>query len=420
MPRTLDVYLRQNLVGQLVQDEDGRMGYKYAEGWLNNPLAIPLSHSLPLRPERFNRKECRGFFAGILPEQDQRKTIARNLGISAENDFAMLEQIGGECAGAVTFIPAGESLPSSNDQYRALSSHELAEILRTLPRRPLMAGEKGIRLSLAGAQDKIAVRVHDGKISVPLGGAASTHILKPAIERFEGLVFNEFLCMTLAQSIGLSTAKVEIGNIEDIDYLLVERYDRSIMPRFPGGPEYLKREHQEDFCQALGIVPEHKYQKEDGPSLKQCFALVREVSSAPVIDLQSLLDAVIYNCLIGNHDAHGKNFSFLYSGETLLGQQTRLAPFYDLVSTVYYPELSEDMAMKIGGEYLSDRILPKHFEKLAEEAGLAKPMVRRRVPELAEMIVSKLAAVTTQQPIAVAVAKLIQGRCEQTIRKFKE
>jgi serine/threonine-protein kinase HipA len=420
MPRTLDVYLGQNLAGHLIQDRDGRMAFKYAEGWLSSPMAIPLSHSLPLRKERFNRKECRGFFAGILPEADQRKTISRNLGISAENDVAMLEQIGGECAGAVTFITAGQTLPTSTEEYRSLSSQELAEILRTLPRRPLLAGENGVRLSLAGAQNKIAVRVHDGKIAIPLGGAPSTHILKPAVERFDGLVFNEFLCMTLAQTVGIPTAKVEIGDVEGIDYLLVERYDRSVVPRISGGPEYLKREHQEDFCQALGIAPEYKYQKEGGPSLKQCFALVRETSSAPVIDLQDLLDAVIHNYLIGNYDAHGKNFSLLYSGQTLSERRTRLSPFYDLASTVYYPELSEDMAMKIGGEYLSDRILPRHFEKLAEEAGLAKPMVKRRVPEVAEMILAKLTGATPSSRAAVAVAELIQRRCEQTTRRFKQ
>lgn len=420
MPRTLDVYLQQALVGQLIQDDDGRMGFKYAESWLHNPQAIPLSRSLPLRPERFSRKECGGFFAGILPEQDKRNTVAHNLGISAENDFAMLERIGGECAGAVTFIAAGQSLPSSTSQYRSPSSHELAEILRTLPRRPLMAGEKGIRLSLAGAQDKIAVRVHDGNISIPLDGAPSTHVLKPAIERFEGVVFNEFLCMSLAKFIGIPTARVEIGKVEGIDYLLVERYDRTIVTSVSGGPEYLKREHQEDFCQALGIVPKLKYQKEGGPSLKQCFALVREVSSAPVIDLQSLLDIVIYNFLIGNHDAHGKNFSLLYSGDIPPRQQVRLAPFYDLASTAYYPELSEDMAMKIGGEYLSDSVLPRNFEKLAEEAGLAKTMVKRRVPELAETMLSNLAAATPQQPVAIAIADLIRGRCDQTMKKFTD
>ena len=124
---------------------------------------------------------------------------------------------------------------------------------------------------------------------------------------------------------------------------------------------------------------------------------------------------MIFNFLIGNHDAHGKNFSFLYTGG-----QTRLAPLYDLLSTSYYPELSPKMAMKIGGEYLSAKVAVKHFETLAEEAGLAKPMVRRRVSELAELILSKMPTVTIDLPVALAVAKLIQGNCDRTIKKFKE
>lgn len=418
MKRTLDVYLHRHLVGNLVQDEHGQMVFNYTEGWLANPAAIALSHSLPLTKKHFNRNDCRGFFAGILPEESKREIIARNLGISAKNDFALLEQIGGECAGAVTFIPAGEKLPERDDSYRPLNRQELAEILKTLPRRPLMAGEEGIRLSLAGAQDKIAVHILNSQISIPLGGAPSTHILKPAIERFEGLVFNEALCMKLAHAVGMPTAKVEVGNAEGIDYLLVERYDRTL--DVSGGQSRLKREHQEDFCQALGIVSENKYQNEGGPSLKQCFELLRDTSSAPVIDLQPLLDAVIFNYLIGNHDAHGKNFSLLYRGESSSKWQIRLAPFYDLLSTSYYPELSKKMAMKIGGEYVADKISLKHFEQLAEETGLAKPMVKRRVAELAETILSKIADVTTDHPVAGAVAKSIQSRCERTISRFKD
>ena len=158
------------------------------------------------------------------------------------------------------------------------------------------------------------MHVSGGQISIPLNGAPSTHILKPAIERFEGVVFNEAMCMRLARAIGLHAAKVEIGKVEGIDYLLVERYDRAWSRDLPEGLQCLKREHQEDFCQALGIVPENKYQNEGGPSLKQCFDLVRETSSTPVIDLQSLLDAVIFNLLIGNHDAHGKTSRSLYTG----------------------------------------------------------------------------------------------------------
>jgi serine/threonine-protein kinase HipA len=413
MKRKLDVYLHRNLVGNLVQDAHGQITFDYAETWLKDPAAIALSRSLPLTKKHFNRNECRGFFAGVLPEESKREIVAKNLGISARNDYAMLERIGGECAGAVTFLPAGTEFPKREDRYRVLTDKELADILKALPRRPLMAGEEGIRLSLAGAQDKIAVRVSGKEVSIPLGGAPSTHILKPAIERFDGVVFNEALCMKLARAIGMNVAHVETGQIEGIDYLLVERYDRTTSSDAPG-PQILKRVHQEDFCQAFGVVPENKYEAEGGPSLKQCFALVRDVSSAPVIDLQALLDAVIFNFLIGNHDAHGKNFSFLYSGG-----QTRLAPLYDLLSTSYYPELSPKMAMKIGGEYLSAKITVEHFEQLAQEAGLAKPMVRRRVPELAELILSTMPAVVTDHPVAQAVAKLIRGNCDRTIGKFK-
>jgi serine/threonine-protein kinase HipA len=421
MARTLDVYLHRHLSGHLVQDDHGEIRFSYAESWLGDPTAIALSNSLPLRKEPFKRKECRGFFGGILPEEGKREIIGRNLGISPKNDFAMLEQIGGECAGAVTFMPAGTSLPEREDDYRSVTDKELADILKMLPLRPLMAGEDGIRLSLAGAQDKIAVSVANGKISIPLGGAPSTHILKPAIAHFEGTVFNEALCMNLARAIGLPAAPVQIGNAEGIDYLLVERYDRKIVQARHGGPHHTERLHQEDFCQALGIVSERKYQNEGGPSLKQCFDLVREVSSAPVLDLQNLLDAVILNFLIGNHDAHGKNFSLTYQAGTVLGgSEKRFAPVYDILCTVYYPELASKMAMKIGGEYDSRKIRPQDFERLAEEAGLAKPMLKRRVSEVAESILTILPEVTTEHPIALDIAKLIRGRCERTLTEFKK
>lgn len=425
MTKTLNVYLNYDIVGHLLLDDSGQMLFDYVESWLGNPKAVPLSHSLPLQKKQFKRKECRGFFAGILPEEGKREMVARNLGISKSNDFAMLEQIGGECAGAVTFIPDGESSPQHDFKYRALSDNELLKILELLPRQPLMAGEDGVRLSLAGAQDKIAVHVAGDKISIPLGGAPSTHILKPAIERFEGLVFNEAFCMKLAASVGLSVANTEIRKVGSVDYLLVERYDRRI-----DKDGNIHRLHQEDFCQALGIASENKYQTEGGPSLKDCFALLRDASSRPVVDLAHLLDAVIFNLLIGNHDAHGKNFSLLYTlfdpglvgaftiGKDIIG--TNLTPLYDLVSTVYYPELAKKMAMKIGKEAFSEKILPEHFEKLAEDAGLAKPMVAKRVPELAELTLSSLSKVDIDHPVADQLSKLIEDRCKMFLSRFKK
>ena len=395
MARTMDVYLHKDLVGHLVQDNGGQLLFQYVEDWVENPNSIPLSQSLPLRRERFTRKECRGFFSGILPEESKREIIARNLGISARNDYAMLERIGGECAGAVTFVRAGAPLPEADYSYRKLSTEELVAILKELPRRPLLAGERGVRLSLAGAQDKVAVRIEGEDISLPLGGAPSTHILKPAIDRFEGVVFNEALSMKLAAAVGLPAAPVETRSVDDMAFLLVERYDR-VHRQATGEEPAVERIHQEDFCQALGIVPETKYQKEGGPSLKDCFNLLRAVSSAPVIDLARLLDAVIFNYLVGNNDAHGKNFSLLYFGAGPGNLEVRLAPLYDIVSTTYYPELSPEMAMKIGGEYWSEKIAPRNFEKLAEEAGLAKPLVRRRVVEVADGILTALPKLEVQ------------------------
>jgi serine/threonine-protein kinase HipA len=181
----------------------------------------------------------------------------------------------------------------------------------------------------------------------------------------------------------------------------------------------LERLHQEDFCQALGIVSEQKYQKEGGPSLKQCFALLREVSSAPVIDLARLLDAVIFNYFVGNNDAHGKNFSLLYRGTRTENFEVRLAPLYDVVSTVYYPELSRDMAMRIGDEYSSEKVTAKNFEQLAEEAGLGKPLVRRRVVELSERVSAVLPELETAYPVAQKVAVLIRQRSEKALSRFQ-
>jgi serine/threonine-protein kinase HipA len=173
--------------------------------------------------------------------------------------------------------------------------------------------------------------------------------------------------------------------------------------------------HQEDFCQALGIVSENKYQREGGPSLKNGFELLRDVSATPVIDLQRFLDAIIFNFLVGNHDAHGKNFSLTADQASI-----RLAPLYDIVCTAFYPELNRKMAMKIGGEYESAKIYPRHFEKMAEECGLAKPLVRKRIPELAETMITALDKINIQHPVADGVKDLIKENCQGTITIFGE
>ncbi|MBS0288152.1 MAG: type II toxin-antitoxin system HipA family toxin [Proteobacteria bacterium] len=406
--RKLAVYFHREFVGELVQETDGKLKFTYLSEWLNNPNAIPLSYSLPLSATPFDHKLCQGFFGGLLPESLQRELIAKNLGISPRNDFAMLEKIGGECAGAITFIPAGEKLNNTHYHYQTLKDKELAEILRVLPRRPLLLGMEGIRLSLAGVQDKIAVKVAQGQIALPLEGAPSTHILKPAIDHFADIVYNEAFCLQLAEKIGLSVAKAAIHTVEEINYLLIERYDRIVK-----NDGTIERLHQEDFCQALGISSVMKYQNEGGPSLKQCFKLLREVSTTPALDLRTFLDAVIFNFIIGNHDAHGKNFSLLYQRK-----QIRLSPLYDLVSTIYYPELSTKMAMKIGSKYQSQEVLPRHFEQMAEEVGLAIPLVRGRVSELIHNVNTTLKEWEIKNPTIINIAGSIERRVAKLIKTF--
>lgn len=404
MTRILDVYLLENYVGQLTQDNNGELGFSYTSEWLGNDKAIPLSQSLPLQVKPFSNRECHGFFGGVLPEEAKRDRIAKNLGISRKNDFAMLAEIGGECAGAVTFMQEGQPLITDTPDYKTLSEEGLAGVLRDLPKRPLLAGEEGIRLSLAGAQDKITVYRSSDGFAIPMHGAPSTHILKPAIERFEDTVLNEAVCMKLAKAIGLPVADVEILDIEDMQVLSVERFDRLI-----GGNE-IQRLHQEDFCQALGIVSELKYQNEGGVSLKQAFALLRSVSAVPAIDLQQLLNAVIFNFLVGNNDAHGKNFSLLYRDG-----QIRLAPFYDLLCTTYYPVLAPKMAMKIGGKYKPNDVYARNFEKLADEAGLSKPMVLKQVAVIADKILNSLEAIESE----IASSSKLIAYLRERVGRFK-
>lgn len=411
MARTLDVYLEQQIIGHLIQDDGGQMVFDYDPAWLDNPARFAISRSLPLRSERFTQKECRGFFGGILPEEDNRKVIARILKISEKNDFAMLERIGGECAGALTFVPQGESPPQPDYEYRALSDAELAEILQTLPKRPLLAGEKGVRLSLAGAQDKVAVKLDGaGKASLPHNYAPSTHILKPAIATWDGLVANETFCMTLARAVGFNAAETTAHKIGDIEYLLSERYDRTV-----DEDGKIHRLHQEDFCQALGVSSEIKYQAEGGPGLKECFALLRVTSSNAVIDLRSLLDAVTFNWLIGNNDAHAKNYSILYGRDGM----RRLAPLYDLVCTVYYPEIENKLAMKIGGQANPDLVFPEEFQVFAREAGLAPALVKQRIPGLAQDVLESIKTIEAADETSEKIAALISKRCERVISRFK-
>lgn len=382
----LVVHWNGSRVGLLV-DQGSQLSFRYDEVWLAAADACALSRQLPLRSEEFSGHPVAVFFGGLLPEADARDQIARNLGISSNNDFAMLERIGGECAGAISLMPetpVGSS--PAGDGVRWLSAAELAAIMARLPHRPLLAGEEGLRLSLAGAQVKLPVVIDTppngaSRVALPLGGTPSTHIIKPEPARFPGLAENETWCMALARAIGLDAAEVREERIGEVPCLIAKRYDRQPEPSGQG----VRRLHQEDFCQAMGYPSSRKYQQEGGPSLRECFQLVREWSTAPVLDIVRLLDAVIFAVVTGNADAHGKNHSFLYQAGT-----RRMAPLYDQVCTMAWPELSTTLSMKIGSASTLAEVSPEHFKQLCVQAKLGWPMVRGRIHDLCRRVLDAI------------------------------
>ncbi len=412
--RHLIVYLNSEEVGTLEQDDSGLVLFGYSPKWLAKKEAYPLSRMLPLQPAVFRGKAARPFFAGILPEEEPRRKIASIFGISERNDFAMLERIGGECAGAVALLPEEISPPVPGEiQLRKLSEAELRRIVAELPRRPLMVGEEGVRLSLAGAQDKLPVVVRDEQIFLPLGNTPSSHIIKPEPERFPGLVANELFCMNLAKAVGLNVPDAESRRVGESECIVVQRYDR-----IPNADGTITRLHQEDFCQALGFPPERKYQQEGGPLLRDCILLLREWSTTPVLDIRDFVDGLIFNVLIGNADAHGKNYSLLYEGTT-----RRLAPFYDLVCTLAWPELSQTLSMKIGKGKSLEEIEPIHFQKMANENGLGWPRIRERIARLCRRVLDVLTEHdlppgTTDDSMAGHVARIASERTTDMLRKL--
>lgn len=385
MTQALRVWWDGAPVGLLRLDENGDLAFQYEATWLADERRPPISLSLLKQDGPFGRAQTRPFFAGLLPEEGPRQAVARILGVSRENDFGLLEGLGGDVAGALTLWPEGEPPPSEEVEAPpvALSEAELERILLDLPRRPLLAGEGGVRLSLAGAQPKLPVVQVDGGLALPLPGQPTTHILKPAPKDYPTFPDNEAFCMRLAASLGLTVAEASPLSAGAQRCLLVRRYDR-----VQDADGRLRRLHQEDFCQALGVTPEHKYASERGPDFRRSFDLIRRAVRPPAPAVLALLDAALFNLIIGNADAHGKNFSLLHTDDGL-----RLAPLYDLLCTASYPEVHANMAMRMGGRSRLEDFTRQTFTDFAVQVGVGAPWVRRRAGDLGDRAQSAAAGV---------------------------
>lgn len=417
MKRSLTVYLHGVPVGALEIVDPQHLSLQYRAEWLAHPKAIPLSLSLPVQRDMIIGPQVNAFFANLLPEAEVRRDICRQLGISARNDAALLAAIGGDCAGAITMLPADMSLPKVA-RYRTISDKQLDTAIATMSKNPLLTAQENLRLSLAGARQKLPVRYTQGTFAVPLGAAASSHIIKPDDPHWPNLVMNEYFCMELARACGLPVPAVELWRGPKNRALIVERYDRIVH-----SSGKIERIHQEDFCQALGIHPEQKYENEGGPTLAQCFQLIEQYQTEPlpIIAKEQLLLWIIFNVLIGNADAHGKNLSLLHSHDRIT-----LAPFYDLVSTTVYPQVSTKLAMKIGKRYERDAVSVREWERVAVVAGVRPARIFAMMTQMAQLVPLQadltrrlMKAAGHDDPILAKIQTIIHHGCQLLARAIR-
>lgn len=402
------VYMRETQVGQLVyKAHHNEMHFVYDEAYLSLPNAAALSFSLPLQKDPFGVDETTVFFENLLPPDEVRRRLGPILHLSRHNIFGFLQALGGDCAGAISLWAENAAPDYSRAQIKMLSEGEATEVMRALGKRPLFVeGVEGYRISGAGAQNKLIACVKDGRIGLPLFGAPSTHIIKPATKEFPDSVYNEFFAMSLAQELGLKAAPCQLLQIGKEYYYVTERFDREML----NGK--IVRLHQEDFCQICGVSGELKYENEGGPSIAKCWQAMQQMK-LPLSDRLAFIDRIIFNFLIGNADAHAKNSSVLLYGQN----KRRLAPIYDVMSTAVYRGLSRTNAMAIGGAWTFEEVTRESFARMAQELAVRPALVLDRLDEMLKHFPRKVDRLKSKlndawpSPIYERIASVINNQC---------
>jgi serine/threonine-protein kinase HipA len=415
----LGVFLGVDRVGTLERRGPSRYRFSYGPSPLDQGRASSraLSASLPLEDGGFTPSRTAPFFEGLLPEGAVRAAIARSFHLSEEDGFGMLAALGADCAGAVSVLKPGvKPVGPHNGRRRLLREEQLARLIEDLPRHPLGVGAEagGVRLSLGGIQHKLVlVRVGPSTFAQPLDGAPSNCLLKPEFGQYEDLVTNESFCMRVASLSGLGAARTELVSIEETPCLYVERFDRELDQLGE-----IRRIHQEDMCQALGILPAAKYEENGGPSIAAVVELLRRLRGPRMArDINDFVHAALLNFLLGNSDAHGKNFALLYQPD--LG--VRLAPLYDIVSTAVYPDVTERMAMRIGGVDDPSQVDMDAWRRLGEECGFGSGIVqltRRRARTILRNVEHWQQQARVEgwhRPVIDAIAELCRERAARLV-----
>ncbi|MEG1561714.1 MAG: HipA domain-containing protein [Raoultibacter sp.] len=368
---TLAVWLGKQHIGTLNQVKNGAR-FQFDESICQATPGSPcLSTALPVQGEAFNAVATRNWFSGLLPEDARLDEVRRFFGIEGSDYLSVLEEVGWECAGAVSILPENnDSLPGKIAGVRRIDAAQLSSRLSALPAHPFDDAST-LRISLGGYQEKLCVDLPDGFIvengraklvyaNLPLNGALSTHILKPQPSRFPGLIEGEAWAM-VAASYATSTARVALLDLSDAPQtLLVERFDRKIVGN------HIERIHQEDCAQALGVDPARKYAaasspKKSDPSFRRIAALLGVYARNAPLELERLLRQMVVTVVLGNTDAHAKNFAFLHPDTETIA----LSPLYDVVPASEITPGVVNMGMRIDGRIRLDRI---EFEHIAHEA----------------------------------------------------
>lgn len=335
----LDVWLYGTEIGELRRATGNALTLRYSDAAVRRwgRGGTPLSVALPIGTGAL---DATPFFAGLLPDNPTTQgRIGAQHRIDGNDRFALLGAIGRDCAGAVTV--ADNDRPGGEPHLQPITDIELRDVINNLPTAPLGSGT-GSRVSLGGNQPKLLLtRLPDGGWAIPMDGYPSTHILKPEPIDLDGYVGDELLCMRLAARCGLASATAERINVKGREVFVIERYDRT--PHDAGGQP--RRIHQEDFCQALQRLPEHRFELPGERRHGDIARLILE--RARPGDIARFASFLTFNIAIGNADAHDKNYSLLHGEDGAI----HLAPLYDATNTTVSASASTTTASSVNGKY---------------------------------------------------------------------
>lgn len=372
------------VVGKIIGNDYNDARFSYTVDYLQMEGSRPISLSLPLQTEAFSVHATRNFFEGLLPEGFIRKCVAKEVHAVTNDYLNILAVLGNECLGAIRIVDNEAAIPVTS--YKLLQDAEIKALAQEGATESVQLITKS-HLSLTGASGKVGLyyEPESKKWFFPEGNAPSTHIVKQSHIRLKKIVANEQLCMLTAKNLGIEIPEsfiVNVGSDNKEDILFAtRRYDRKFDEDSAvlNGLRVPYRLHQEDFAQALGIAASDKYEKNGVAYLKRSMNLLRFFSSDPIADQLKLWDICIFDYLVGNTDNHIKNLSLLYSKDL---KSIRLAPAYDIVSTMVYDSSTEDMAMSIGGIYNINDIDRKAFEREALNVGFGKNMALKHFDKM--------------------------------------